>query len=442
MDRLAKPAPVSGRPLRTAFPTRVRYVAVPTESVPTAVRWSFLLFALTLPFEAADLGFMSGSLSLGKISGLIFIASYFLYHNPLSQKRTFPPVPYAIWWFLGYVAIYALNGLFIPEQFVSEFFTRLITLVQLMVLLWIASSLLKEEKMARGFLLTYSMASVVLALAIILRLPGFAEIIAAREERVTALGNDPNNLAVLMALAAVMLIGLYLNMAFRHLRSKIVLLVLTLPLLVLIVSTGSRTGVVAFMIGCSVYLLPLWRSKRRLAAVALAILGIIAMVYTASSNPDFLERWHQAYYEGNLAGRQNIFSAAFEMFLERPIFGWKPIELWHELGFRRGIWRELDAHNLFLHLLLEVGVVGAIPFLVGLWLCGWAAWRARTGNLGLLPLALLLTTLAANMALTDLTRKPMWFVLALTLAAASAVARGWGKRARVLLVRRPFQGGR
>ena len=47
-----------------------------------------------------------------------------------------------------------------------------------------------------------------------------------------------------------------------------------------------------------------------------------------------------------------------------------------------------DAHNLLLHLLLEGGIVGTLPFLVGLWLCGQSAWKARSKPLGLLPLAL------------------------------------------------------
>lgn len=424
-NRGAVKTTVSVRSLKYRSHETIGYVAVRTQSIPTITRWFFLLFSFTLPFEAADLGFMSGSLSIPKISGFLFIISYLCYYNPLFwRQRTLPAIPTVLWWFLGYLVIYILNGLFISEEdFMSGFFSRLFTLVQLMVMFWIASRLLQEDKIAKGFLLAYSLGSVALALGSILDLPGFSETLDVRRGRSTALGDDPNNLAVLMAMAAVILIGLRLYKIHTRTISKTLLTVMTLPLFTVIVNSGSRSGVAAFMIGCSAYLMPIWYSKRRLAALVFATLGVVVLLYMVTTNPYFLERWQETYYEGNLAGREHITRVAIEMIAERPIFGWKPIELWHELNFRLGKWGERDAHNLFLHLLLEVGVVGAVPFFVGLWLCGLAAYKARNGTLGVLPLALLLTTLAANMALTHLTRKPFWLALALSAAAASTARR-------------------
>src|SRR5262249_3510321 len=94
----------------------------------------------------------------------------------------------------------------------------------------------------------------------------------------------------------------------------------------------------------------------------------------------------------------------------------------HKLGGER------DAHNLVLHLFLEVGLIGAMPFLIGLGLCARAAWKGRSGRLGVLPLALLLTVFAINLAHTWLSHKLMWLVLALALATASASHRGQGRR--------------
>jgi O-antigen ligase len=82
----------------------------------------------------------------------------------------------------------------------------------------------------------------------------------------------------------------------------------------------------------------------------------------------------------------------------------------------------MDAHNLFLSMLMEVGVVGTIPFLVGLWLCFRAAWIARRGDLGLMPLALLVAVLTVNMGIPALLWKPFWLIMGLTLAAASTAA--------------------
>ena len=78
-----------------------------------------------------------------------------------------------MWWFVIYVAVYALNGLFLPAEYLREFFIRLFTLVQSIVFLWVASDILKDEKMAKKALLAYSIASVILAFGLVFSLPGF-----------------------------------------------------------------------------------------------------------------------------------------------------------------------------------------------------------------------------------------------------------------------------
>src|SRR5439155_9654603 len=181
-------------------------------------------------------------------------------------------------------------------------------------------------------------------------------------------------------------------------------------------------GVLAFIMGCMVYLLPYRRSKRVLIAMFLVVLAISAVVYFAAKNSDFLERWEQTYYEGSLEGREDIFSVAREMISEQPVLGWQPINWYYELGRRiGGNWTSIgrDAHNLFLGVLLQVGVIGAIPFFVGLWLCGRSASMARTGSLGLLPLALVITVLSVGMSATTLGSKLHWLILSLALAAGS-----------------------
>ena len=77
-------------------------------------------------------------------------------------------------WFLIYIAIYALNGFFLPTEYLSEFFTRLFTLVPSIFFLWIGSDILKDEKMAKKALLAYSIASVIPALGFVFSLPGFS----------------------------------------------------------------------------------------------------------------------------------------------------------------------------------------------------------------------------------------------------------------------------
>ena len=269
-----------------------------------------------------------------------------------------------MWWFLGYLAVYTVNGIFIPRELLGSLLSRLLTLLQLFVLFWITSNLLEEGKMARTVLLIFSVSTVILAVGSIFHLFGI-ELTEFGQGRVTALEYNPGTLGVLMALSAVILIGLHLHAASKDFMSHILSLALTFPLLTVMLNTGSRGALAVLMVGCLVYLLPILNFKLRLTAIIIAVIGIVATLYLVARNPDYSERWEQTYYEGNVSGRDQIYSAAIEMALERPIFGWQPVIHWRELGLRLGEW-ERDEHSLFLHLLLEVGLVGTIPFLVGL----------------------------------------------------------------------------
>jgi len=400
----------------------IGHVAIRVKGVPSAVRWSFLLFVFSFPFEAIDISFIIGSATIVKLAGFLFFALYCLYYGPFFGERSFfPPISISLYWFLGYLIVYVLNFGFTDERLLGEypFWEHCFTLIQFLVLFWLASSLLTEQKMARSVLLAYSIASGLVALGVLVKVPGFYEQIA--QGRVTAFGDNANAVAGHMAFAAVITTGLCVYGSQKHLLSRFVLVGLTLALLVVMVKTGSRGTSAAFLFGAWVYLLPYGRSKRIRTGIGLALLSIIAVVYLSASNPHVFERWRESY-EGDLAQRQVIFPTAIDMILERPIFGWHPTIWDYELGRRIGLLNGIDAHNLVFSILLEVGIVGASPFFVGLWSCGRSAWRARRGSLGALPLALMVTALGVSMTGTGLilsSSKAQWLILALTIAAGA-----------------------
>jgi len=386
-----------------------------TTDAPKLVQNLFLLFVFTIPFEAIDLGFMSGSLSLAKIPGFLFFASYCFYYSFLSPRRSFPCFPSAMWWFAAYVAVYALNGLFISEELIGPFITRLLTLLQLIALFWLASSSFREERITRNIIVTFALASVVLSLGNLLEFPGFSVV---DSDRVSSLGHNPNTLAAIMAVSVLSIIGMTIVYKFRSPLRRIMFLGLAFPPLAVVVMTGSRGGMLALMLGLSLYILPCGAPKRLTTRLVVACLAAVAVAYAIANDSVALSRWTATFEEGSLAGRERIYPVAAEMILERPLFGWGPFEMFYELGRRtRRLWKTMDAHNLLLHLGLEVGAAGTVPFLVGLWLCTRAAWRARAGKLGLLPLSLMVATLAVNMSGTGLGRKFTWLIFALALGA-------------------------
>jgi O-antigen ligase len=297
--------------------------------------------------------------------------------------------------------------------------------MQLVFFVWIASDLLRDEGLARKAFQTYALATSAVALGMLVGLTGLSVTYKTNVgARMSSMGFNPNTLSVIIVMAVLILMGLYLISPPLRFTRKVCLVALALPLVPALVSTGSRNGMVIFVLGFLVYLLPSRRYRGKPTVPILAMLAIASIVYVISQSSTTLTRFQQTYETGDLSGRLGIYTEAIEMISEKPLFGWGPVEFWYELGRRiYGFWRIRDAHNTYLHLLLEVGFAGAIPFIVGLWFCVRAAWRGRNGTFGLLPLALVLAVLAGNMSGTDIARKHLWFVLAIAVASEPVVAR-------------------
>jgi O-antigen ligase len=388
--------------------------------LPEIVVWSFLLFIFTFPFEATPVG----AHSIAKLVGLGSVALYFAYFNPLN--RGLPPVPRALWWLAAYLAIYIVSVVRVPSELLGQFVMRVLTLVQLLVFFWVASDMMKRERMAKIVLLAYCAAASLFAVGILLQVPGFSQEIVPG--RVTGAGENLNLVATHMGIAVLAAVGLLVGR--MQLGAKLTLLLgfAIVPMLLALISTGSRGGIAAFLAGIFVYLLPYWKKKHTILTIAACVLATVGVVYLVKSTPHFLARWEQSFYEGKFSDRENIFLDALAMISDKPILGWGPVEYAYELGFRGGSAEPNDTHNLLFHLFAEVGVIGTIPFVVGIGIILRNAWIARSGVLGLLPLALMAALLTANLSANNLVWKPQWLVLALATAAVSSANRQWGFR--------------
>jgi O-antigen ligase len=292
-------------------------------------------------------------------------------------------------------------------------------MAQLVLFFWVGSSLLQDIRLARQSRFTFGASAAGLALGTLLQLPGFAVSNRTGEfsgaTRTTALDYNPNALASLMGLAAVMLIGTLLDNTKRRRGRTWLLSGMVAPLLLVMVGTSSRGGLMSFVLGMSVFLVPMAPSRRRIASLALGIFALIALGVIVARDPVSLARWTQTVLEGRIAGRDRIWIQGVAMFLERPILGWGPVDFLYELGSRLNL-PSRDPHNGVLWLLLEVGIVGALFFFAGFYLCARASWKSRTGPDGILPLALMVMAAAMNFGGSSLSLKLIWFVFAIALA--------------------------
>ena len=136
-------------------------------------------------------------------------------------------------------------------------------------------------------------------------------------------------------------------------------------------------------------------------------------------------------YENNMAGREKIFPAAWNLFKEKPLIGWGPIDNMYELGKRVQIFKDatlfkrsdsnkgvMDTHNMFLDALTSTGLFGTAPLYIYIILCILAALRARRGSQGALPLAMVVTVILIDMSGNWIASKLDWLMMAYALVSA------------------------
>jgi O-antigen ligase len=311
-------------------------------------------------------------------------------------------------------------------QPIRQIIIRLLTFVQLLVLFWISYNLLQHRRVARGSVITIICASVILAF---LFTSGVTrdEATAAKaavgklktgQDRASVGDANPNRMGVVLSLGMIALTGLAYGQQKRKLKTRVFFWSLFGLMAVGLVRTGSRGALVALIV--SLLLFPLSRGnlvgKFKIAVATL--LGLAVLLGAAYQFEAFRRRWEKTFATGDLTGREIIFAKAAEMVVDRPLIGWGPVQNRVELGFRLGA-GEWDAQNLYLHLLTEVGIVGAIPFFVALGLCLRAAWQARKTTHGVLPLAMLAYYLTVTMKGTYINDKFLWVVFAYSLASSA-----------------------
>ena len=376
------------------------------------IRVAFYLFVLAIPFETA---FMESASSIGTVPMMLGMA--FVGTALLQPRICFKRPPAAFWCFAGYVFVCLILGMTQNLIYAGQVVSRLLTLTQLLLLMWISFNLFKHPEMCKGALMAHIAACAVLS---IFMLTGTATVDNG-QGRSTLFGDQVNTLAGMLAFGLIALVGLTYG-RIRVERNMIILAWILFPLIgTALIMTGSRGRLIGLVLGIVLLVIMKdggWGTKLKIGSVAALAIGFL--ILAALSNDAMRTRLERSYYEGDTAGRDQIMARAVDMFFEEPLLGWGPVRSRVELGSRVR-WTQRDAHNLYLSVLIETGLLGAIPFFAGLLLVARAAWKARVGREGALPMAILGCLLITNMSGTWHNRKLFWLILAYALASAWSV---------------------
>ncbi|WP_223694648.1 O-antigen ligase family protein [Leifsonia poae] len=238
-----------------------------------------------------------------------------------------------------------------------------------------------------------------------------------------------SNLLAMTALLALIVFGIQL--ADRTVRrgtgiAWIVVAVLALGL------TRSSTVIVALLFTAVVLGFALWTrrvspDRRRpvyLTAGALVVVVAVLAAVFSSRIPTLLGK------SEDLTGRLGIWNSVIDLAQQRPAFGWGWVSYWapwvspfKDLAERSGV-EYLQAHNAWLDVWLQIGIVGLVVFILLVLTTLGRSWfaavdRPRTGvadtgrytALDLLPLLLLAAYLAQSVAESRLLIEAGWTVL-------------------------------
>lgn len=245
-------------------------------------------------------------------------------------------------------------------------------------------------------------ACAILSLAAALLFPAYGLSSGAHQGLWRGIFSHKNTLAQVMVVSVVVFFLLWKGASVRR-WVPAACLVLSVVLLVL---SGSTSGIV--MLGALVALLPLyhalrWRNDRLIFALITAVLAGSMVISIVFANAEAMLMISGK--DLTLTGRTELWDAAWTAISERPWLGYGYSAFW--LGWEGGAaaiwsaagWETPHAHNGFIDLWLELGLLGVTLLLIGVVSAGRravAAIRSASGPEALWPLSLISVFLLLN----------------------------------------------
>jgi O-antigen ligase len=272
------------------------------------------------------------------------------------------------------------------------------------------------ESIAKRSLLIFAVSCTLLAT---LQQLGFISSEVGKERLTTSFGDNPNVVASVLSLGLLALVGAAYGRNDANIKLRLLAWLCSGFLLMVVVRTGARGSQLALVLALITLIVRRASISQKVKTTFIVLAVIVSLGWAVYQIDAVRERWERTFYEGEIASRDRLMPVAWEMFLERPITGWGPINHYWEMNIRTGDPDGGDPHNLYLWLLNETGLLGSIPFLMGLWFCWCSAWKARGSDQASLPLAWLVFVLAINTSGTYLYYKLVWFALAYAVASGS-----------------------
>lgn len=336
----------------------------------------------------------SPSVSDGEVSNsftqyiiLAFVA--YLIADHVKNKRK-PYVPGANKFLIIFWAIYTfISIIYIETQFgLFESYSPILKFtIEVLLVIFLPDFLIREPKYINYSLFIFGIScSIISVLFFMGVLDSFVEL---RAGRVFFWGENPNSTSSRIVIAIVSLFYILFQNPFNWSKARFVLLILAVPLLSMVVASGSRGSLIILVVCVLLYLIGSGYKTSTKISIIIATILIVCFFYkfyfqSVSDELTILERLSDMS-EGDDAGRGKLKKQALMIFLDNPIFGCGDTGFAEQMRIRFGELRTV--HNLYYYVLATTGILGTIPFLMFLYFHIKGALRVRKKQI--MPLVIL-----------------------------------------------------
>ena len=370
-----------------------------------------LLFIFTLPWEEMIL--LGGFGTVGRLVGVILAtlwAATVVLTNEIRKPRVF----------------HAVFGLFVLWQLLSVFWTvdadetmrRLPAYVQLIGMVYIIWDLYRTPETVKWGLQAYVFGAFVSIASLISNYLSGEQVFYGRY---SATGFDPNNIGIILALGIPP--AWYLATAKTHGKLGGLLKFINysyIPLAVLATFlTASRGALLATSVAIAYIFAGLSRLKLASRITIIALLFCTMYVLQPLIPEATLERLYTTGAEVetlDLNGRFRLWDLGLSAFAERPILGYG------SFAFRATSDTHELAHNSFLTILVEVGLIGFTLFAILMGLVAYSAANLEKAE-SRLWLAMLLILTVGTFSLNWAHRKQFWLFPTMVVVASGLAVR-------------------
>jgi len=366
------------------------------------------IFVFSMPWErllvlpgVAIVPRVTGALALGLALLAVVISGRF------RRWHVFHVVALLFWVWAGSTLFFSHTGERLPAKFW--------TFGQLLLVLWMIWEVAPSERRQRGLLTAYVFGAYVAAFDTMLVYRRQAEAL----RRFAAGGADPNDLAMVLALGLPM--AWYLGMTYRQpllrwgCRAYLPIAVVAIGL------TGSRGGMIATTVALLFVPLSMTRlSPGRLVSsmVMLCVAGALAVAYVPETIVERLFTIGTELQGGHIGGRAKLWKAGLEAFAHEPVAGYGTGHFKTAISPMLGEATQV-AHNSFISVLVEQGIVGFLLYMTMLVLVFLSVMKLPTLERRF-ALILLATLGVAMLPLTWEDRRAVWVILAILLGFSQA----------------------